>query len=90
MEAKAIIQKEEEMMTDIRAFIPKIVRIRLEAQKATAWLKKQNAELATASEEMLEAIEALYRAEAAMGNAHQYLLVSQATLKSGCFTESAT
>lgn len=83
MEAKEIINKEDRMMVNIRELIPKIVGIRLEAQKAAAWLDQQDTELVTASEEMMEAVEALYHAETAMGNAHQYLLVSQSTLKYG-------
>lgn len=81
MKAKEIIDKEDRMMANIRELIPKIVGIRLEAQKAASWINKYDAELATASEEMSEAIDALYRAETAMGNAHQNLLVSQATLQ---------
>lgn len=81
MKANEIIEKEDIMMVKIRELIPKIVGIRLEAQKAAAWINKYNTELATASEEMSEAIDALYRAETAMGNAHQYLLVSQSTIK---------
>ena len=81
MKAKEIIDKEDRMMVNIRELIPKIVGIRLEAQKAASWINKYDAELATALEEMSEAIDALYRAETAMGNAHQNLLVSQATLQ---------
>jgi len=88
MKAKEIIDKEDRMMANIRELIPKIVGIRLEAQKAASWINKYDAELATASEEMSEAIDALYRAEAAMGNAHQYLLVSQSTIKHGLDTEA--
>lgn len=81
MKAKKIIDKEDRMMVNIRELIPKIVGIRLEAQKAASWINKYDAELATVLEEMSEAIDALYRAETAMGNAHQYLLVSQSTIK---------
>ena len=49
--------------------------------KASKWLSRQNSELELAANEIEEAIEALSRAETAMGNAHQNLLVSQATLQ---------
>ncbi len=88
MKANEIIEKEDKMMANIRELIPKIVGIRLEAQKAAAWISKYDPELATASEEMSEAIDALYHAETAMGNAHQYLLVSQSTIKHGLNVEA--
>lgn len=88
MKAKEIIDKEDRMMVNIRELIPKIVGTRLEAQKAAAWINKYDSELAAVSEEMSEAIDALYRAETAMGNAHQYLLVSQSTIKHGLDTEA--
>lgn len=87
MNALEITNEEESVMNNIRRLIPKIVGIRLEAQKVATWLNKQNAELTTASEEMEEAINALYLAENTMGNTHQYLLVSQATIKHGLPTE---
>lgn len=83
-----IIAKEDEMMDGIRELIPKIVSIRLDAQKAVKWLKRHESELETASEEMSEAIEALYTAETAMGNAHQCLLVSRATMEYEYCTEA--
>ena len=76
-----IITKESEMMQAIRESITQIVGIRLDAMKALKWLSRQNPELELAAEEIEEAIEALSKAETAMGNAHQNLLVSQATLK---------
>ena len=76
-----IITKESEMMQSIRESIAQIVGIRLDAMKASKWLSRQNPELELAAEEIEEAIEALSKAETAMGNAHQNLLVSQATLK---------
>lgn len=88
MKAKEIIDKEDRMMVNIRELIPKIVGIRLEAQKAATWINKYDSELAAVSEEMSEAIDALYCAETAMGNAHQYLLVSQSTIKHGLNTEA--
>lgn len=81
MKANEIIDKEDKMMGNIRELIPKIVGIRLEAQNAAMGISKYDPEFATALEEMSEAIDALYRAETAMGNAHQYLLVSQSTIK---------
>ena len=76
-----IITKESEMMQSIRESIAQIVGIRLDAMKSSKWLSRQNPELELAAEEIEEAIEALSKAETAMGNAHQNLLVSQATLK---------
>jgi len=76
-----IINDESEMMQSIRESITQIVGIRLKAMKASKWLSRQNSELELAANEIEEAIEALYRAETAMGNAHQNLLVSQATLQ---------
>lgn len=76
-----IITKESEMMQSIRESIAQIVGIRLGAMKASKWLSRQNTELELAAEEIEEAIEALSKAETAMGNAHQNLLVSQATLQ---------
>ncbi len=75
-----IIRKESEMMESIRESIKNVVGIRLKAMKSAKWLTKQNTELELAAEEMDNAIEALSKAETAMGNAHQNLLVSQATL----------
>lgn len=83
MKPQEIISKEEEMMLSIRKFVPQIVALRLDAIQKEQWIQKQNDELTSASEEMAEAIEALYHAETAMGNVHQSLLVSQATLKIG-------
>lgn len=88
MKAKEIIDKEDKMMTNIRELIPKIVGIRLEVQKVDTWINKYDPEFAAASEEIAEAIEALYRAETAMGNAHQYVLVSQSTIKHNLNTET--
>ena len=82
-EKEVIIRKEADMMAATREVIAKIVAIRLEAQKIASWLKKQDAELGVAAENMADAIDALYDAEKAMGDAHQNLLVSQATLKYG-------
>ncbi len=78
---KEIICKESEIMELIRESINNIVGIRLKTMKAAKWLSHQNTELELAAEEMDNAIEALSKAETAMGNAHQNLLVSQATLK---------
>lgn len=88
MKANEIIEKEDKMMGNIRELIPKIVGIRLEAQKAAMGISKYDPELATALEEISEAIDALYCAETAMGNAHQYLLVSQSTIKHGLNAEA--
>lgn len=68
-------------MESIRKSIIKIVRIRLDAMKALKWLSLQGTELELASNEIDEAIDALSHAETAMGNVHQNLLVSQATLQ---------
>lgn len=76
-----IINEESEMMQSIRESITQIVGIRLKAMKASKCLSRQNSELELAANEIEEAIEALSRAETAMGNAHQNLLVSQATLQ---------
>ncbi len=78
-----IIRKESEMMESIRESTKQIVGIRLEAMKALKWLSKQDVELELAANELESAIEALSRAETAMGNAHHNLLVSQATLQAG-------
>lgn len=84
MEAtEKIIKKENEVMRSIRESIKQIVGIRLEAMKTFKWVTKQDVELELATSEIEEAIEALSRAETAMGNAHQNLLVSQATLLTG-------
>lgn len=81
MESKErIIKKDSEIMQSIREIVTMIVGIRLEVMKASKWLSKQGVELELASNEIEEAIEALSRAETAMGNAHQHLLVSQATM----------
>lgn len=70
-------------MHSIRESTKQIVGIRLESMKALKWMSKQDMELELAASEIEEAIEALSRAETAMGNAHQNLLVSQATLQAG-------
>lgn len=77
-----IINEEGAMMEYIRESITQIVGIRLKAMKASKWMSKQSTELELAANEIEDAIEALSRAETAMGNGHQNLLVSQATLKS--------
>ena len=76
-----IINEETVMMQSIRESITQIVDIRLKAMKASTWLSRQSSELELAANEIEDAIESLSRAETAMGNAHQNLLVSQATLK---------
>ena len=73
------LQAEENMMETIRGVIPKIVEIRLAAMEMRQWLDKQGLELINANEEVEEAIDALYKAEAAFGNAHQSLLVTHST-----------
>lgn len=69
------------MMKSVRESITQIVGIRLDAMKASKWLSRQDCELELAANEIEEAIEALSHAETAMGNAHQNILVSQATLQ---------
>lgn len=76
---EATLQTEENMMETIRGVIPKIVEIRLASMEMRQWLDKQGTELANANEDVAEAIEALYKAETAMGNAHQSLLVTHST-----------
>lgn len=73
------LQTEENMMETIRGVIPKIVEIRLATMEMHQWLAKQSLELTNANEDVAEAIDALYKVEAAMGNAHQSLLVTHST-----------
>lgn len=85
MESKdTILQKEEKMMKDIRDFIPQVVVIRLQSMKLLKELQRQDNNLELATEEMAEAVDALQKAETAMGNAHQNLLISHTTLQAEC------
>lgn len=75
------LKAEENIMETIRGIIPKIVEVRLVASQMRKWLAKQGAEYAISEEEITEAIEALYKAESALGNAHQSILIAHATRK---------
>lgn len=75
------LKTEENIMETIRGIIPKIVEVRLASSQMRKWLAKQGAEYAISEEEITEAIEALYKAESALGNAHQSILIAHATRK---------
>ena len=81
MEVKEITKKGESIMADIRGIVSQLVGIRLDVTKAAQWLKVQGVEFETATDEIEAAIEMLYKAENSLGNAHQNLLISNATLK---------
>lgn len=74
------IKECQEMMASIRETISKIVNIRLELLKTT-WQSRLPLELASANDELLEAIDGLYNVETDLGDAHQYLLIYQATAR---------
>lgn len=81
MNTKEIMTSETSMMENLRQTIEMVVSIRLQVMKLTKQLKKCGIEVDVATEDMVEAIELLQDAETSMGNAHQNLLVSHATLK---------
>lgn len=71
-----ILRKEENMMESLRKTIPQVVIIRLKAMKILKELQQGGVELEMAAEELNDAVDALSKAETAMGCAHQNLLVS--------------
>lgn len=80
MEHNEILTKEGMMEREVRDIIKQIVIICLEAMKLAVQSKSLGVDFVNAAEEMEDAILALYDVETAMGNAHQYLLVANATI----------
>ncbi|MCM1505443.1 MAG: hypothetical protein NC127_09635 [Muribaculum sp.] len=78
-----ILRKEENMMESLRETIPQVVIIRLKAMKILKELQQGGAEHEMAAEELNDAVDALSKAETAMGCAHQNLLVSHTIVTFG-------